>query len=1514
MGMRAIRRILQVVAFAGTLTVGVIALALIMSQTPWFRDWLRRYIVRESKQYLNGQLTIGRLGGNLLFGADLTNVAIDVSGDRVLSVKGLELDYSVFQIARSGLTLRAIKLDQPSLLVRRDANGWNLANLVKKQRQEADRQGPGRSISLPSIQISDARIVLRDGVGGDSLHLPQEISDLDVTAGFEYAPVHYSVKLDHVSFRGNAPALAVKQLTGTFEVRDDNLYVQQLALHLADTSVTVNGVIEHYLQTPVVKLTTTGTVSLPEIGRIIPAASGYALHPAIDVKASGSAGNLALDLDVRSEAGNMRGRLTTDVQAPNFAARGDVNVEHLNLAPFLKDPAQKSDLTGHAILDLKMASAPPSVRAADRITGTFAFDGPRVVAAGYEARNVRVTGSLDRARITLDGRGAAYGGTATAKGFIVTRAPGRSLAFDLRGHADRVDLRQLPATTGAPKMATNLSVADYHLRREGTSIAGDAALHRSTVEGATLADGTTGQFTLTPSTITYSARGSVSSLNVERVGRSLDVAALATPQYDSRLNGSFDVSGSVPRTPATAGRRSAAAAPSAVSTMTLAATGNVTDSDFMGGRLPQLGFEAHLDRGALKGRVDGTFEELQSRRSSPARQTLDGQVSGSVNANIAVRDIGAPVTPDAITADGTLTLTPSSVGGLRIDSAGVEGRYASHVGDITRLSVAGPDVKLEASGRLALDRSSQSNLKYHIDAVNLEQLAQLAGQSAVKGSATLDGTLTGNAASLVTTGTLNSSDLGYQGNNALDLQSRYTVTVPDLTVAHANVEATTGATFVRVGGIELNSVKATTTYADQRVQFTTNLKEKTRELEATGEVVLHPDHREIHLPQLVLHTQGVEWRTAEGSQAAVEYGTDRIQLKDMKLVSGDQALDVSGSIGIGDAAANGDQNAIVVHARNVDLQQLQTFLLMDRGLSGRLNADATISGSTASPVVDGHVQVNNGGFHTYRYDSLTADLAYSTSRVGIDATLQQSPTEAITAKGTVPTSLFRKSEGANPSSGGDQVDLHIMSTALNLAAIQALTTEVTNVTGTLQADVRITGPAEDPHPVGFIDIKGGGFGVPAVGETYTGLTTRIELEPELVKIPRFEILDRHGERLAIEGQLAVHERQAGAVTINVTSDNFELVHNELGDVQVESAIRVTGEVLHPRIGGSVRVDAGRVEVDKVLQLFYDPYATTALPDVVSAERTVEASGGAEEATRQALARAEQSAAAPGARPEATEPPAPRTAMDAVSLDVQLVLPDNLVLRGKDIRPGGPTGTALGNINITVGGDVRVRKDPGGTIALVGTVNTVRGTYEFQGRRFELQRDGTLRFTGTSQINPLLDITATREIPGTGVTARVHITGTTTAPQLALSSDPPLEESDILSLIVFNRQVNELGTGERSSLAATAGGIATGFIAAPLGQSIGKALDLDLFEITTSTDEGGLGAGVTLGQQIGDRAFVKLRQQFGERSTSQFMLEYQLTRFLRLQASGAPETSGSANRINQRRVERAGIDLIFFFSY
>ena len=79
--MALVRRSIHIVAWIGTSVVAIVALALIVSQTPWFRDWIRRTIVREAKQYLNGELTIGSVGGNLFYGISLSDIAVDVSGE-----------------------------------------------------------------------------------------------------------------------------------------------------------------------------------------------------------------------------------------------------------------------------------------------------------------------------------------------------------------------------------------------------------------------------------------------------------------------------------------------------------------------------------------------------------------------------------------------------------------------------------------------------------------------------------------------------------------------------------------------------------------------------------------------------------------------------------------------------------------------------------------------------------------------------------------------------------------------------------------------------------------------------------------------------------------------------------------------------------------------------------------------------------------------------------------------------------------------------------------------------------------------------------------------------------------------------------------------------------------------------------------------------------------------------------------------------------------------------------------
>ena len=219
------------------------------------------------------------------------------------------------------------------------------------------------------------------------------------------------------------------------------------------------------------------------------------------------------------------------------------------------------------------------------------------------------------------------------------------------------------------------------------------------------------------------------------------------------------------------------------------------------------------------------------------------------------------------------------------------------------------------------------------------------------------------------------------------------------------------------------------------------------------------------------------------------------------------------------------------------------------------------------------------------------------------------------------------------------------------------------------------------------------------------------------------------------------------------------------------------------------------------------------------------------------------------------------------------MPNNLVVKGTDLNPSGASPVGLGDVNVTIGGDVRATKKPGDQLRLIGTVNTVRGTYDFQGRRFDIQRDGRIQFGGSSEIDPRLDIVAQRII--SGVEAQVHVRGTARKPELTLTSRPPLDEADILSLIIFNQPANALGEGQQVSLAQRAGALASGFVASSLARSIGGALELDVFEIQAAPEDGS-GPSVTLGEQVGERLFLKFRQAFGAQSVSEFILDNQLS--------------------------------------
>jgi hypothetical protein len=130
--------------------------------------------------------------------------------------------------------------------------------------------------------------------------------------------------------------------------------------------------------------------------------------------------------------------------------------------------------------------------------------------------------------------------------------------------------------------------------------------------------------------------------------------------------------------------------------------------------------------------------------------------------------------------------------------------------------------------------------------------------------------------------------------------------------------------------------------------------------------------------------------------------------------------------------------------------------------------------------------------------------------------------------------------------------------------------------------------------------------------------------------------------------------------------------------------------------------------------------------------------------------------------------------------------------------------------------------------------------------------------------------------------------------------------------VFNTTPNALTAVQQEELAVRAGTLAAGFLAKPLLQAVQNELGLEAFQIET-TGEAGAGPRVTIAGELAPGLVARFSRQFGQEAYDVATLEYYLSALFRLRATFSDAQSVST-RSAFRRLERAGIDLIVFFSF
>jgi autotransporter translocation and assembly factor TamB len=209
----------------------------------------------------------------------------------------------------------------------------------------------------------------------------------------------------------------------------------------------------------------------------------------------------------------------------------------------------------------------------------------------------------------------------------------------------------------------------------------------------------------------------------------------------------------------------------------------------------------------------------------------------------------------------------------------------------------------------------------------------------------------------------------------------------------------------------------------------------------------------------------------------------------------------------------------------------------------------------------------------------------------------------------------------------------------------------------------------------------------------------------------------------------------------------------------------------------------------------------------------------------------------------------------------------------------------------------------------GRVNVEEGYVLYLDRKFEI-KTGNIMFLDPNRLNPELELRAESSVTSYQATEAskylitFSVTGTMEEPVINLTSQPPLDKPDIVSLLTVGATRSELlgkeGNGQaggaKDVLKSRAGSLASQQISGYLGRKAGDFLGLDQVTVEGNLfqPEGLSQARVLASKRISERVAVTYSTTVGHLNDQSFRLDYKLSKRFSLEGQTDQRGRSSAN--------------------
>ena len=310
-----LQKTVNVFLYAGIILLGLFIIFFVVSQTSFFRNKLKNYVVEKVNNSINGKISIGKLDGTIFTTVVLENTVVSAGEDTLLRAKRIEVKTSPLAVFLKMIHIREISISNADVRFVRDSAGeLNLSRLIKPAQKDTTPSSFPFKIVVSNLSLRNVNFTLQDykSINSTAIYDSLNLSDfrvkdinLDLVAVADISKDDFTVDLHNLSFTPNLTHFNLKEISGKLRAAKTGLEAEGLEILTTNSEINITGQMKGYdifgepglsnLKKSQIVADVNANVNLQDLGNFVPVFRNSIGNATVSTKVSGVMGDLLVN-------------------------------------------------------------------------------------------------------------------------------------------------------------------------------------------------------------------------------------------------------------------------------------------------------------------------------------------------------------------------------------------------------------------------------------------------------------------------------------------------------------------------------------------------------------------------------------------------------------------------------------------------------------------------------------------------------------------------------------------------------------------------------------------------------------------------------------------------------------------------------------------------------------------------------------------------------------------------------------------------------------------------------------------------------------------------------------------------------------------------------------------------------------------------------------------------------------------------------------------------------------------